>query len=131
MIVVLWALILAAAAVVAPQVFGALEPGGFSSSDFESQRTAELLTQRLGYFPGALVVLFSVPPGSGLRNDQPAFIDQMNDALAQVRALPEVAFVTTPREMRKQERRNAELHARAKAEFKERRARRSGSGGGG
>jgi RND superfamily putative drug exporter len=101
-IVFVWALILSAAAFVAPQVFTALEPGGFSSPDFESQRAAELLTRRFGYYPGTLVVLFSAPPGSGLRNDQPEFVSEMNLALEQVRALPDVEFVTTPREIPRQ-----------------------------
>src|SRR5206468_316404 len=53
-VVIAWALALAGAFILAPRVFGALEPGGFSSPDFESQRTGELLTQRFGYYPGTL-----------------------------------------------------------------------------
>ena len=44
-IVFIWALGLCAAALAAPQVFSALEPGGFSSPDFESQRAVELNCQ--------------------------------------------------------------------------------------
>src|SRR4051812_41979563 len=98
-VVVAWALLLGVAALLAPTVFRLLEPGGFSSPEFESQRTADLLTRRFGYYPGTLVVLFTAPAGSGLRNDQPAFMDAMDRALAQVRESPDVAFVTTPREI--------------------------------
>src|SRR5437762_9876012 len=66
-VLIAWAVVLAGAFVLAPRVFGALEPGGFSSPDFESQRTGDLFTQRFGYYPGTLVVLFSAPSGSGLR----------------------------------------------------------------
>jgi putative FmdB family regulatory protein len=45
---------------------------------------------------------------------------------------PPPSLVRSPGDARKQERRNAELHARAKADFKRRlERRRSGSGGGG
>lgn len=101
-VLIAWALLLGVAATLAPRVFQALEPGGFTSPDFESQRTAELLTRRFGYYPGTLLVLFSAPSGSGLRNDQPQFSSAMNHALERVRDLPEVEYVTTPREIPRQ-----------------------------
>src|SRR5262245_29171873 len=101
-IVAVWAVVLVATALVAPQAFRSLEPGGFSSPDSESQRAAAILTRRFGFYPATILILFSAPRGSGLRNDQPEFIGQMSHALEQVRALPEVEFVTTPQEVPRQ-----------------------------
>src|SRR5690242_15004703 len=97
-VLAVWAVLLLGALLVAPRVFGVLEPGGFSSSDLESQRTSDLLTDRFGYCPGTLIVLFTAPAGSELHNSDPRFLADMDHALVQVRDLPDVAFVVTPRE---------------------------------
>jgi RND superfamily putative drug exporter len=93
-----WAVVLGGSIVLAPRVFEVLEPGGFSSPHLESQRTADLLTQRFSFYPGSLFVLFHAPDGQPWRNDDPRFVAAMDRALAQVRELSDVELVMTPAE---------------------------------
>ncbi|MCC7106139.1 MAG: MMPL family transporter [Chloroflexi bacterium] len=87
-----WAVLLLACAPLAPRVFQRLQPGGFGSDRFESQRAADELQRQLGYNPATLVVVFS---SDRLRYDDQAFRDAQATALARVRDDPDVASVVT------------------------------------
>ena len=65
-----WAVLIALALPLAPQVPGALSAGGFISDDLESARAKAILEAELGVPPSALVVVFSSPD---LEAGTPAF----------------------------------------------------------
>jgi len=90
-----WAVALAAALPLAPRVLGLLQPGGLSSRDAESQRAGAELRRQLGYNPAAIVVVFT---SDRFGVDDPSWAAAEDTALAEVRALPEVAEVRTSRD---------------------------------
>ncbi len=90
-----WMIVLVAAAPAAPQVFRVLAAGGFSSPDLQAARAGQLLTERFGYNPATLFVIYEAP-GGGLAATDPAFQAQVEASLVEVAALPDVSHVVTP-----------------------------------
>lgn len=94
-VLLVWVLTILGAAGIAPRVTGALAAGGFVSPHMESQRAAEAIVQRFGFFPSALLVVFTPRER---RADDPQTLDAIDAALRRVRALEEVAWVVSPSE---------------------------------
>jgi RND superfamily putative drug exporter len=94
LILVTWGLIVLLALPVAPGVFHALTAGGFSSPDLEAFRASQVLTDRFGSNPSTLFLVFDDPSGS-LQADDPHFSQRVDEALADVNALPLVERVVT------------------------------------
>lgn len=93
-ILLVWGVVLLAALTLAPRVTSVLAAGGFSSPELESRRASDVLAQRFGYDPSTLAVVFS---SERLRNDDPGFLNAIEQAVGPVRDLEEVAWVATPR----------------------------------
>jgi putative drug exporter of the RND superfamily len=90
LIVGLWIVAVAIALPFAPQVAQVLHSGGFVSPDFESQRAINLLMQKLHFNPTIVQVIFT---GSHYSADSPEFVQEAQQALAQVRGWSEVSGV--------------------------------------
>jgi len=86
---------MATALPLAPRALGSLAAGGFSSPTMESQRVVDLVAARFGSFPSTLIVLFS---SSTIRIDDPAFLDEVDAGLSDLRALDIVSSVQGPRD---------------------------------
>src|SRR5438105_8667074 len=93
-VLVVWGLVLLVALPFAPRVFRSLNAGGFTSPDLEAFRASQLLADRFGSNPSNLVLVYDDPTGK-LRADDPAFRQQVEDSLADVRALSVVDRVVT------------------------------------
>jgi RND superfamily putative drug exporter len=87
-VVVAWALLIAIAIPLVPQVSGALRAGGFIRDDLESARAKALLERELGTPPSALVVAFH---SDALQAGTPAF---ETAAAAAMRDIPTAPHVT-------------------------------------
>jgi putative drug exporter of the RND superfamily len=87
-----WAVLLLFALPLAPQVPGALSPGGFILDDLESARAKTLLEDELGAPPSALVVVFSSPV---LEAGTPAFELAAAEAMRDIPGAPYVAGVVS------------------------------------
>ncbi len=85
-----WAVVIAVALPLAPQVPGALSAGGFIRDDLESARAKAILETELGAPPSALVVVFSSPD---LEAGTPAFELAAAEAMRDIRGAPHVANV--------------------------------------
>jgi hypothetical protein len=72
-----------------------LGAGGFSSSELEAARADAVLTQRFGFDPGTLLVVYEDPQGHLLATD-PRFQADVEASVAGLRSLPEVADVISP-----------------------------------
>ena len=68
---------------------------GFSSSELEAARADAVLTQRFGFDPGTLLVVYEDPKGQLLATD-PRFQADVEASVAGLRSLPEVADVISP-----------------------------------
>src|ERR1700716_4074806 len=93
-VLVLWGLVLLVALPVAPRVFRALTAGGFSSPDLEAFRASQLLSDRFGSNPSNLVLVYEDPTQT-LRADDPAFTQEVDNSLADVKGLSVVERVVT------------------------------------
>ncbi len=87
-----WALLIAVAIPLAPQVPGALSAGGFIREDLESARAKTILEAELGAPPSALVVVFSSPD---LEAGTPAFEQAAAEAMRDIPGAPHVADVVS------------------------------------
>lgn len=84
----------------APSASSVLQPGGFISPDAQSQQAVRLLTQNLHLHPTIVQVLFTSQVYTA---DDPRFVQETQQALAQVRTWPLVAgissFTENPRQI--------------------------------
>jgi RND superfamily putative drug exporter len=87
-----WAVLIAVALPLAPQVPGALRAGGFIRDDLESARAKALLERELGAPPSALVIVFSSPD---LVAGTPAFELAAAEATRDIPSAPHVARVVS------------------------------------
>jgi RND superfamily putative drug exporter len=92
LVVAAWAVLIALALPLAPQVPGALRAGGFIRDDLESARAKALLEQELGAPPSALVIVFSSPD---LVAGTPAFELAAAEATRDIPSAPHVARVVS------------------------------------
>ncbi len=88
-----WAAVLLLAVPFAPQVGGALRPGGFNLDDLESARARTLLQDQLGVPPSAVVVVLEAT-GSDLAGS-PAFEAAARQATVGLPAAPHVTGVAS------------------------------------
>src|SRR6267142_5471654 len=93
-VLVVWAVVLLAALPIAPRVFRALDPGGFTSPDLEAARAGQLLSNRFGASPASLFLVYQDPTGQ-LEATDPRFHAALEESLSDVRQLPTVERVTT------------------------------------
>lgn len=92
LVVAAWAVLIALALPLAPQVPGALSAGGFIRDDLESARAKALLEAELGAPPSALVIVLSSPT---LEAGTPAFELAAAAATRDVATAPHVNRVVT------------------------------------
>src|SRR5437016_6366 len=93
-VLIAWGLVLLVALPMAPRVFRALTAGGFSSPDLEAFRASQLLADRFGSNPSNLVLVYE-DPSQQLQADDPAFSQQVDESLADVKGLSLVERVVT------------------------------------
>ncbi len=95
-----WLLAAALALPFAPRITSVLRSGGFSSPDMQSQQAVDLLVQKLHYQLNAVQILFS---SETMTADDPRFIQEANEALADVGKWSEVSgivpFTTNPHQV--------------------------------
>jgi len=91
-ILLLWAALVVASAFFAPELSGRLKGGGFEGSNSESERVQDLMSEEFGVSPATLVVVFE---GDGLSARGEEFRDAQEQALEEVRRMPEVRYATT------------------------------------
>lgn len=100
LIVGIWMVAIAIALPFAPQAGSILHSGGFLSSDAQSQQAIDLLTQKLHLDQTIVQVIFTSQRYNAY---SPQFIQESQQALANVRTMPEVAgvvtFVDNPRQI--------------------------------
>jgi RND superfamily putative drug exporter len=89
-----WGVLLLVALTVAPRVFQSLTAGGFSSPDLEAFRASQLLADRFGANPSNFVLVYE-DPTQPLTADDPRFLQNVEESLADVRNLAYVERVTT------------------------------------
>src|SRR6266571_4368812 len=94
-VVAVWAIVVLVAGPIATRVFQVLGADGFSSSELEAARADAVLTQRFGFDPGTLLVVYKDPQGQLLATD-PRFQADVEASIAGLRSLPEVADVISP-----------------------------------
>src|SRR5258708_12085648 len=94
-VVAVWAIVVLVAGPIATQVFQVLGADGFSSSELEAARADAVLTQRFGFDPGTLLVVYEDPQGQLLATD-PRFLADVEASVAGLRSLREVAEVIPP-----------------------------------
>ncbi|MCC7369626.1 MAG: MMPL family transporter [Chloroflexi bacterium] len=90
-----WAVLVLATLPLAPTAASRLAPGGFSTARLEAQRATSEIQAALGENPSTLLVIFTHPT---LATTDPAYLDAVDTALAELRTLPLVARVTTHRD---------------------------------
>ncbi len=95
----LWTLALLLMLPLAPRVTSALQAGGFSARDLEATRASAVLSDLFGFSPAAVLVVFS---SDTLAADDPRYRAAVDQALADVRTMPEVAQVVTPNDSPRQ-----------------------------
>jgi putative drug exporter of the RND superfamily len=100
LIVGLWMVFFAIALPFAPQAIQVLHAGGFVNPDFESERAITLLAQKLHFDPTIVQVIFT---NQSFIADSPAFAQEAQQALTQVRGWSEVSgvisFADNPRQI--------------------------------
>src|SRR6266852_3499267 len=94
-VVAVWAIVVLVAGPIATRVFQVLGADGFSSSELEAARADAVLTQRFGFDPGTLLVVYEDPQGKLLATD-PRFQADVEASVAGLRSLPEVADFISP-----------------------------------
>ncbi len=95
LVVSTWGLLVLLALPLAPRVAGVLRPGGFSLDTLDSERTVQLLEQRIGLPPSALVIV--IQGQNGLKAGDPAFEAAAVRAIVDVPSTPHVVGVLTHR----------------------------------
>lgn len=90
-VLLVWALVLAGALPLAPRAPGVLRAGGFAA-DSETQRAADLYRARFGAYPATLSAVFT---SDRLTTADPRYLAGVEQTLAPLRQLPEVAAITT------------------------------------
>src|ERR687894_1743437 len=96
-ILVAWAALVVASLFFAPDLSGRLKGGGFEGSDSEAERVQDVMSDEFGVSPATLVVVFE---GAGIPARGEAFRSAEEEALQEVRRMPEVSNVTTYSETR-------------------------------
>ena len=96
-ILLLWAALVVASAFFAPELSGRLKGGGFEGSNSEAEKVQNLMSEEFGVSPATLVVVFE---GDGLSARGKEFWDAQEQALEEVRRMPEVRYATTYAETR-------------------------------
>src|ERR687893_814172 len=96
-ILVAWAALVVASLFFAPDLSGRLKGGGFEGSDSEAERVQDVMSDEFGVSPATLVVVFE---GGGRPARGEAFRSAEEEALQEVRRMPEVSNVTTYSETR-------------------------------
>jgi RND superfamily putative drug exporter len=91
-ILLLWGVLLLASASFAPELSGRLKGGGFEGSNSEAERVQDLMSEEFGVSPATLIVVFD---GDDLSARGEKFQSAQEQALAGVRVMPEVRYVTT------------------------------------
>ena len=91
-ILVLWAVLLLASTLFAPDLSGRLKGGGFEGSDSEAERVQDIMSGEFGVSPATLIVVFE---GDGISARGEEFRSAQERALEGVRRMPEVRYVTT------------------------------------
>ncbi|QBD82379.1 MMPL family transporter [Ktedonosporobacter rubrisoli] len=91
-IIGMWLVAAVVALPFAPQASQVLRPGGFVSPDAESQHATDLLAQKLHLDLTIVQIIFT---GQRYTVDDPQFLQQTQQALAQLRKWPEVAQIVT------------------------------------
>src|SRR5215213_5330436 len=76
----------------APDLSGRLKGGGFEGSNSEAERVQDLMSEEFGVSPATLIVVFD---GGHLSARGEKFRKAENQALSEVREMPEVRYVTT------------------------------------
>jgi len=94
-VVAVWVIVVLVAGPIATRVFQVLGADGFSSGELEAARADAVLTQRFGFDPGTLLVVYEDPQGQLLATD-PRFQADVEASVAGLRSLPEVADVISP-----------------------------------
>src|SRR5882724_8389497 len=85
-----WLVVMAAALPFAPRASSVLQSGGFISPDAESQQAVDLLAKRLNLKATIVQVIFTSQVYTA---DDPRFIQESEQALANLRTWSEVASV--------------------------------------
>src|SRR5438874_8832656 len=93
-VLLIWGLVVVIALPIAPRVLRSLNAGGFSSPDLEAFRASQLLADRFGSNPSNLVLVYQDPTNT-LAADDPAFTQQVEQSLADVKQLSVVDRVAT------------------------------------
>src|ERR687893_1531526 len=96
-ILVAWAALVVASLFFAPDLSGRLKGGGFEGSDSEAERVQDVMSDEFGVSPATLVVVFE---GGGRPARGEAFRSAEEEALEEVRTMPEGSNVTTYSETR-------------------------------
>ncbi len=91
-ILLLWGALLIASAFFAPELSGRLKGGGFEGSNSEAERVQDLMSEEFGVSPATLIVVFD---GGDLSARGEEFRSAQERALAEVREMPEVRYVST------------------------------------
>jgi putative drug exporter of the RND superfamily len=91
-ILLVWGSLLIASSFFAPELSGRLKGGGFEGSNSEAERVQDLVTEEFGVSPATLTVVFE---DEGLSARSEEFREAEKRALAEVREMPEVRYVTT------------------------------------
>src|SRR3712207_1278859 len=91
-ILVAWAALVVASLFFAPDLSGRLKGGGFEGSNSEAERVQDLMSEEFGVSPATLVVVFE---GHGLSARSEEFWEAQEQALEEVRRMPEVRYATT------------------------------------
>ncbi|HWV24989.1 MAG TPA: MMPL family transporter [Thermomicrobiales bacterium] len=92
-VVVAWLILIACVLPVLSHIDSPLKVGGFSASDSEGARAVAILQDELGFSPSQLAVIFT---SDTLIADDPAFLRQVDAAVAPLRNLPYIDDVITP-----------------------------------
>ena len=91
-VLVVWAALVVASAIFAPDLSGRLKGGGFEGSNSEAERVQNLMSDEFGVSPATLVVVFE---GDGIPARGEEFREAQDRVLEEVRRMPEVRYVTT------------------------------------
>jgi RND superfamily putative drug exporter len=94
-VVTCWIAALGVALPFVPSASRSLSPGGFSTSQLEAQQATIEIQRTLGENPAAVLVIFHSPT---LKTTDPAYYQDVDTALADLRNLDIVARVTTHRD---------------------------------
>ncbi len=90
-VLIVWAIILAAGAVFAPQLGGQLKGGGFDGANSEAEQVQEIMVDEFGVSPATLTIVFE----DGGPATSEGFRREEAEALEPLRDLDEVRYVAT------------------------------------